>query len=304
MTMATVSEALESGNIDFSFGTQSNYEEQYHVHDASSREDALNAVAASLVPRQYIEISGRVLILDRISVKPVSDDSVGLYKATATWVSPERAQNRGNQRTDPGFPPEFTPGGGIEDPDTWVPGTQFDIAAEQETQYWSRTDQVSGYGTPEHNHDLQGAINFDGENVKGVPVYSPKPTWSEEFTRKNWFVPAKLKLLANYVATVNVEAYQGFDAGELLITSINGSFTTKDEFKYRVTYAYSPNKENIKFGEGTESYTVPAKPGWHYLWTRYEKVVIESINLIIPRPVASYVHGIYPASDFSKLKTL
>ena len=297
-----ISEYLDSGRIRIALGNGSTWEEQYTIKGAATRLEAADSIAEQLLGRNSIRLGSKSLILDSIDLDPLSDDSVGLYRATARWKDP--ALTSGNSGNSNSWPPSPSTGNGLDDRDMWVDGTQISVSTEVQQQFWSPAGSYAIYGNPEYAEDLMGAIEFDGETVKGTGVPVPKATWSEEFKREEfWFHPARLKKVCEFVGKTNETEYRLFPAGSLLILSIEGSFRKTYEFFYRVTYGYSPNKTNISYGEGTDQFIVSEKKGWQYLWLRYEKQLLAS-GVVYPVPRAAYVHDIFDTIEFAGLADL
>lgn len=146
--------------------------------------------------------------------------------------------------------------------------------------------------------DTDGAIDIEGDQVRGVDVTVPAFSFTE-----TWSLPSAV-LIDDYVSTlysmtgkINNARWRNFDTGEVLFLGARGD-VARGNGTCQITFSFSasPNKEGIKIG----SITGINKGGWDYLTVTYKTET--DAGSLVKRPQYVYVNSVYEGGDFSKLK--
>jgi len=146
--------------------------------------------------------------------------------------------------------------------------------------------------------DFKGAINVEGEQVRGVSIQIPKYAFSEKHILPATTVTAAYKAdLYALTGKTNDATFKGFAAGEVLFLGARGSTRSEDEWEITYSFAASQNLTGLTIGDVTGI----DKKGWEYLWVLYEDAEDTVAKALIKKPVAVYVEQIYDPADFSKL---
>lgn len=170
-----------------------------------------------------------------------------------------------------------------------------------------KTQAKSERRYPETAPDMKGAIDVDGDTVKGVEVPVPTLSWTERYDVPSEMVTADyIKFLSAMKGRVNKKPFRTFAAGEVRFDGAEGDQQWDEE------KGDGPWTLNFKFvaePNAGEDATVPAlefgditgieKKGHEYLWVRYEKTVRDGYT--VPQPVAVYVDEVLDEFDFVKL---
>lgn len=158
-------------------------------------------------------------------------------------------------------------------------------------------ETIAGYAKPgEIAPDLQGAINYDGENVNGVEIVQPVL----DFTETAIFDAGEIttgfrKTLASLTGCINAMSWRGYSPGEVLFRGVSGSGKTNLPCEITFNFSFSAHRREFTVGD----ITVTEKYGWDYMWVRYTDKVEE--GCIVRKPAAVYIERIFEAVDFSKL---
>jgi len=156
---------------------------------------------------------------------------------------------------------------------------------------------VSSYG-PKASTLLGGAIGFDGENIQGVDITVPVYNFSETHVFPSTTVTNAYKqALFSATGKVNIAAFKGFAAGEVLFLGASGSKRGDDDWEISFRFAASPNKTGLTIG----TITGISKKGWEYLWVQYAKDVDNTKKVILKKPVAVYIEQVYDEVSFASL---
>lgn len=152
-----------------------------------------------------------------------------------------------------------------------------------------------GAGVP----DLEGAINVEGDQVKGtdkvVPVFNFSETWTFP---AEYVVTSYIATLYQLTGTVNAKDWRVFSGGEVLFLGARGEIN-RSSAAVAITFNFSarPNRATFKVGEVE---VFGGKLGWEQLSVMYE--TSSTTSSIFRRPKFVFVNSIYGAQDFTKLR--
>jgi len=146
--------------------------------------------------------------------------------------------------------------------------------------------------------NFYGAIGVTENSVEGVDI----PFGGFNFSYTHYFdasavTNAYLLTLSALSYHVNNAPFKGFAAGEVLYLYASGSQRGQDQWEISYKFTASPNAIGLTVG----SITGIAKPGHHYLWTRYQDVEDTTAKRLVKRPIAAYVEQVYEYADLSLL---
>lgn len=145
--------------------------------------------------------------------------------------------------------------------------------------------------------DVEGAIDIEGDQVRGVDVTIPAFTFSE-----TWTFPSE-SVVKRYLADVygltgkiNNASWRMFEKGEVLFLGARGQ-VDRGASKCQITFSFSasPNKKNLEVG----AISGINKGGWDYMTVTYETAAVA--ESIVKRPKFVYVNSVYEGGDFTKL---
>ena len=158
-----------------------------------------------------------------------------------------------------------------------------------------------GHGRPGEGAlvpDLEGAINVEGDQVKGTDKVVPVFNFSE-----TWVFPASM-LVTEYIATlydltgtVNKSDWRVFSAGEVLFMGARGEIT-RNAPAASITFSFCarPNRSTFKVGEIEVQ---SGKLGWEQMSVMYETSAGPAT--IIRRPKFVFINTVYGGKDFARL---
>jgi hypothetical protein len=145
--------------------------------------------------------------------------------------------------------------------------------------------------------DTEGAIDIEGDQVRGVDVTVPAFTFSETWTfPAACVVESYLETLYELSGKINNAPWRMFGKGEVLFLGARGQ-AERGATTCQVTFSFSasPNKTGIQIG----AITGIDKGGWDYLTVTYDTVA--AAGSLIKRPRYVYVSSVYEGADFSRL---
>jgi hypothetical protein len=145
--------------------------------------------------------------------------------------------------------------------------------------------------------DTEGAIDIEGDQVRGVDVTIPAFTFSETWTFPSASVVKKyLANVYGLTGKINNASWRMFEKGEVLFLGARGQ-VDRGASKCQITFSFSvsPNQEDLTVG----SITGIKKGGWDYMTVTYETAAVA--DSIIKRPKFVYVNSVYEGGDFTKL---
>jgi hypothetical protein len=151
-----------------------------------------------------------------------------------------------------------------------------------------------------------GAIRArpDG-TVEGVDVLVPDFRWTEQYTVNPGMLTWAYAVTCAYLTRcTNLGGFRGFAAGEAQFRGSSASVrltgtVAEPELRAEISYDFAaqPNVQNKQIGDIVG---IAAK-GWEYIDVRYELTDDAAAKQTTPKPIAVYVHKVYPESDFGAL---
>lgn len=216
------------------------------------------------------------------NIEPDDAGISGLWDATVTYTKKKTSPDIGDARIS------WSTGG----------GTQRITQAIQTVAKYA----PPGLTAPE-NYGAIGA-RPDG-TVEGVDILVPDFRWQEQYTVNPAMLTWGYAMTTAYLTRcVNSAPFRGFTPGEVQFRGANASATLSGtqadpQLTADITYEFaaSPNVTNQTIGEMTGI----AKKGWELLDVRYEETEDEEAKKCTPRPIAAYVHQVYPDASFGPL---
>lgn len=219
-------------------------------------------------------------------VREVEDSAGRIFEGTARFEEPS------SESTDDvefgSWPSSFTTTGG---------------SARKSRSLGTRAYPV--YGTAP---DFNSMIGWNGEEFDGVDAIVPAFSFELSRTTGEGFIAdfgSFANEIAQFVGTVNVGPFMGFQPGNVLFNGItSGNLQKKEATETTDAYNYWTLTYSFTASPATEFQVGPttiAKKGWEYLWYLTEKSFDETTGLVVPVIRAAYVEQVYPYSDFSKL---
>ena len=145
--------------------------------------------------------------------------------------------------------------------------------------------------------DTEGAIDIEGDQVRGVDVTIPAFTFSETWTFPSESVVKKyLANVYSLTGKINNASWRMFEKGEVLFLGARGQ-VDRGASKCQITFSFSvsPNQDDLEVGEIKNI----KKGGWDYMTVTYETDRVD--DSLIKRPKFVYVSSIYEGGDFTKL---
>jgi len=151
---------------------------------------------------------------------------------------------------------------------------------------------VSGRTAPDHG----GLIGVSDDKIEGVDVPQMVYSFSEVHHFNNAAITTAYKIqLAKLVGRVNIAAFRGFAAGEVLCSGVSGSARGADLWSLRYAWAVQPNEAGITIGPLTGI----SKRGWDYLELHYEDEEDVTNKKLLKKPYAYTVHQVLRYADYS-----
>ena len=150
--------------------------------------------------------------------------------------------------------------------------------------------------------DMEGALNVEGDQVRGIDVTVPVFAFSE-----TWTMPSALMInsyigtLYELTGTLNEKPWRTFNTGEVLFLGARTEITRGASF-CAVTFQFQARPEQIDFsiGSGEDAITNIMKGGWDYMQITYDTVAKEGSIVKVPRCV--YISSVYQGKDFTRLR--
>jgi hypothetical protein len=176
--------------------------------------------------------------------------------------------------------------------------SQYTFDTSGGTQHITQSRQTLGkYAPPGKTApDCKGAIGVTPDSVDGADIVVPTYSFSEtHFLPDAAVTPAYKAILFALTGKVNNAAWHGFQRGEVLFLGASGSNRGDGYWEVTFRFSASPNMTSLQVG----GITIPDKPGWAYVWFRYQDTA--DANQLIKRPVAAYVERVYDEGDFSQI---
>lgn len=190
--------------------------------------------------------------------------------------------------------------GGNGQGDQWpVRSHQFEISGTQQ-KVFNSLGTIGSYAPRGRSAPyFGGLIGVTKDNVEGVDLDVAVSTFSEthyfpaEFVTTNY-----ISFVGRMYGRVNTNPFRGFAPDEVRFMGVSGSWKGNErwtELTYR--FAVSPNMSGIWVGDIGPIW----KPGWAYLWVRYEDQADDNAGALVKRPIGVYVEQVYHYFNFSAL---
>lgn len=169
---------------------------------------------------------------------------------------------------------------------------------------------------------LDGAINWDGERVKGIDVIAPNLVYSESYMLTRQFIfsggeKSKMKVWADLTGTVHgnpvdpptgkppptLPDFRYWGIGEVLLDGITMRQTSATLFEVTFEFLVSETKTfktPVSIDPQQEEIVVE---GWNLVWFTYAKVEEDTGNgnEVKTLPKAMYIEQIYERTNFTDL---
>ena len=149
--------------------------------------------------------------------------------------------------------------------------------------------------------DLEGAINVEGDQVRGIDVTVPVFNFTETWTFPSFLlVDSYIATLYELTGTINNNKWRVFDTGEVLFLGARTEIT-RGASACAVTFSFQARPTMIDFSIGSEPNEIGDinKGGWDYMQVTYDTV--SEAGSIIKRPKYVYISSVYEGKDFTRL---
>jgi len=142
--------------------------------------------------------------------------------------------------------------------------------------------------------DQKGAIDVDGDQVKGVDIVIPAMKINAQYKHPAGVITlSQAKYLSSITGMVNSAPFMTFAAGEVLFLGARGSDGTDSEASISYQFAMSANATGLTIGDITGI----AKKGHDLLWIRFEDKVVGGLPTRVPK--FAYVDRVYDTVDLA-----
>jgi len=180
-----------------------------------------------------------------------------------------------------------------------MPSFQFEISGSQQ-KFLHSLRTIGIYSPPDRRAPyFGGLIGVTKDSVEGVDLDVAVSTFSETHYFPQEFVTTNyISFINRAYGRVNGYPFRGFAPDEVRFLGVSGSYKGNEhwvELTYR--FAVSPNMDGIWVGDIGPIW----KPGWAYLWVRYEDQTDNNAGSLVKRPVGVYVEQVYPYLNFASL---
>jgi hypothetical protein len=148
--------------------------------------------------------------------------------------------------------------------------------------------------------NYNGAIGVTKDGVEGVEVTVPTFKWTEK-----WWIPQSLcnapylKTLEAATGLTNLNAFRGFNQGEVLFLGASGGGNLGELWEVTFKFSASTDDDNLTVGSGAIQITGVNKPGWAYMWIRYLDKVDPTSKFAVKVPQQANVEQVYDQTDFA-----
>lgn len=187
-------------------------------------------------------------------------------------------------------------GGGSDTKDEKQYSISFEIGGG--TQHISHSIETV-QRVPHSAPHLNGAINFDGQNVNGLDIAGGGITMTETVEIKAVEIDAAfVKSIAEKQNKLNHESFRGFNPGEVLFLGATLSQQgTGKTAKSSISYKFQISM-NSTVKAGSESVE---KKGFEYAWVKYKPALDTASKTIGQEVEGLYVEKVYDSTSFSGL---
>jgi hypothetical protein len=183
-----------------------------------------------------------------------------------------------------------------------TPVIQFDTDGGEQTIFQSI--QTYGAYVPQGAKltNFNGAIGVTKDGVEGAKIIIPGFKWTE----KHWLPMSLcngpyLTRMASLAGKLNQNAFRGFGQGEVWYLGATGGGSIGQLWEVTHKFSASRDVQNLVIGVGANQVTGINKPGWAYLWIRYQDQVDPTSKNLIKLPQQVNVEQTMPFADFSQL---
>lgn len=150
--------------------------------------------------------------------------------------------------------------------------------------------------------DMEGALNVEGDQVRGIDVTVPTFSFSETWTMPSQIViNSYLGTLYELTGTINNNKWRNFDTGEVLFLGARTEIT-RGASSCAVTFQFQarPTKIDYSIGEGENKIVNIMKGGWDYQQITYD--TRSEAGSTVKRPKCVYISSVYEGKDFMRLR--
>jgi hypothetical protein len=239
------------------------------------------------VAARWAVLTGTPLIWDGLirqapSIEPDDSGISGLWDATVPYDKNDKPREIGDASVS------WSTGGGTQ-------------------RIFQAIATVGKYGPPgEAAPENYGAIGAKPDGtVEGVDVMVPDFRWTERYTVNPGMLTWNYAMTCAYLTRcVNNHGFRGFAAGEVQFrgASAEARLTGTQEqpqLTAEISYEFAaqPNVTNQTIGQIVGI----AARGWEHVDVRYEEIDDAVAKKTTPRPIAVYVHQVYPYASFGGL---
>ncbi|MBX3451030.1 MAG: hypothetical protein KF777_15805 [Planctomycetaceae bacterium] len=147
--------------------------------------------------------------------------------------------------------------------------------------------------------NMAGAIGVTRDGIAGASQMIPVERWTERYSMpKRWVRDALLPVLRAIHCRVNLTAFRGHAAGEVLLTGATVTDSlTEENITVSLEFARSENFPSLTVGNigGIN------KDGWDLVDVLWDETAAANGDMIIKTPRVVYVHRMYPRVDYGYL---
>lgn len=161
----------------------------------------------------------------------------------------------------------------------------FDIGAG--TSHITQSVKTRGIFSPKKRKapDYHGAIGVTDDGVQGTDIIVPTFSFTVSRQLPDEFVSINyVKILATTVGKINFSPFQRFSRAECLFAGVAGTRLGSQLWDVTFKFLVALSKFDFSLGSGSTIIEHISKPGWDYLWVRYEKGVEETTSGTKPKP--------------------
>lgn len=175
----------------------------------------------------------------------------------------------------------------------------FDVTGESLTITTSIATIATFAAPGETAPDFKGAINVEGDQVRGVTL---PPAGDFAFTETHYKTIAEvddtyLNNLADLRWKTNPATFRRYAAGEVLFIGASGTRSGDALWEINYRFAVALSKTGVTVGPITGI----SRKGWEYLWVYHELREDATAKRVPPQPIAAYVEQVFENGDYSVL---
>lgn len=254
-------------------------ERNYYIKGTTDDRDARDAMLADPDCPDTVNVSvgGATYIFVKNELEAgVEELETGVWLGTCKWISPNNPAN--------------APIGYFS--------LSFDITGQQQKITYSR-QTVMGYTASAVKKNFKQAINVNQDGtIDGCDILVPYLTYqAKQIYGPGQITQSFVTALSGIVGTVNDGPYQGYSAGEMLLTRVTGA--PRDDSAYDLTFSFaiSQNETGLTIGDITGI----SKDGWDYLWVYYEERDDSTTHTSNKIPINAFVERVYRRTNYNTI---